>query len=256
LYRYKTQFSLRKWSTVMKKACCSLSLAALCLGIAPVAHATQFPLTAEVTSVEQPHIPLERSLLPFSKKAEGEWGLPTENSSTTANILGLQPNSHHLANAVVRGLLVANRTDEIAYGSPLRARVQDAVRRLRYGDSLAQASVKSKVPQTTLTRLLALGQLPNNVDTVLWGSNTFSPSPSDRLITSHLLANAIVRGLLVANRSGEIGYAAPLSYRVQSIVRILRRGAALTHASHQARVPMPVVDHLLQLGQYNSVQIN
>jgi hypothetical protein len=240
----------------MKKACCSLSLAALCLGIAPAAAAVQFPLAAEVTFADQLHIPLERSLLPVSKKAAGEWGLPTESSTTTANVLDLQPSSHSLANAVVRGLLVANRADEIGYRSALRAQVQDAVRRLRYGDSLAQASLRSRVPQTTLERLLVLGKSPKtDSDNVFWESNT-SASADDRLLTSHLLANAIVRGLLVANRSGEIGYAAPLSYRVQSVVRILRRGVALNHASNRAQVPMPVVDHLLQLGKYNSVEIN
>lgn len=64
----------------------------------------------------------------------------------------------------------------------------------------------------------------------------------------HTLANAIVRGLLVANRTGEIAYADPISYRVQNVVRSLRRGEALDRASKHAGVSYRVVDRLLKLG--------
>ncbi|WP_404783776.1 hypothetical protein [Altericista sp. CCNU0014] len=64
----------------------------------------------------------------------------------------------------------------------------------------------------------------------------------------HSMANAIVRGLLVANRTGEIAYAAPLSYKVQDVVRNLRRGRALNKASRYSGVSSRVVSRLLQLG--------
>lgn len=67
-------------------------------------------------------------------------------------------------------------------------------------------------------------------------------------VDSHTMANAIVRGLLVANRTGEIAYAAPLSYKIQDVVRNLRRGRALNKASHYAGVPNRVVGRLLRLG--------
>ena len=64
----------------------------------------------------------------------------------------------------------------------------------------------------------------------------------------HTLANAIVRGLAVANRTGEVGYRASLSFQVQSVVRLLRRGADLESAIARVGVPPQSVQRLLQLG--------
>jgi hypothetical protein len=68
----------------------------------------------------------------------------------------------------------------------------------------------------------------------------------------HSLANAIVRGLLVANRTREIGYAAPLSYKVQDVVFRLRRGDDLEKASRRGGVSNQVVSRLLKLGTRES----
>jgi hypothetical protein len=82
-------------------------------------------------------------------------------------------------------------------------------------------------------------------------SSAVDPNSGD----PHAMANAIVRGLLVANRTGEIAYAAPLSYRVQDVVRNLRRGRALNKASRYAGVPNRVVGRLLRLG-HREVEFN
>jgi hypothetical protein len=65
--------------------------------------------------------------------------------------------SRVIANIVVRGLLVANRTHEIGFNSPVRARVQDLVRNLRKGLPLATAQKRAKLPESTVKRLLQLG---------------------------------------------------------------------------------------------------
>jgi uncharacterized protein YerC len=70
--------------------------------------------------------------------------------------------------------------------------------------------------------------------------------------TPQQLANAIVRGLTVANRMGEIGYKANLSARVQSVVRSLRRGMDLEKATQSWGVSEKTVKRLLFLGNYQS----
>jgi hypothetical protein len=65
--------------------------------------------------------------------------------------------SRVIANIVVRGLLVANRTHEIGFNSPIRARVQDLVRNLRKGLPLATAQKRAKLPESIVKRLLQLG---------------------------------------------------------------------------------------------------
>jgi hypothetical protein len=65
--------------------------------------------------------------------------------------------SRVIANIVVRGLLVANRTHEIGFNSPVRARVQDLVRNLRKGLPLATAQKRAKLPESIVKRLLQLG---------------------------------------------------------------------------------------------------
>jgi hypothetical protein len=68
----------------------------------------------------------------------------------------------------------------------------------------------------------------------------------------HQLANALVRGLTVANRTGEIGYHANLSARVQSVVRLLRRSMGLEQATqswgiHEKNCETPFVPWKLSI---------
>jgi hypothetical protein len=111
----------------------------------------------------------------------------------------------------------------------------------------------------SLARTEELPLIPLERSLIPWGqerSNLITKAGSNDLIFSHTLANALVRGLVVANRTGEIGYSASLSYKVQDVVRILRHGRPLTLASHRARVPSPVVARLLQLGNYSDRSMN
>uniref|UniRef100_B8HZ04 Uncharacterized protein n=1 Tax=Cyanothece sp. (strain PCC 7425 / ATCC 29141) TaxID=395961 RepID=B8HZ04_CYAP4 len=71
---------------------------------------------------------------------------------------------------------------------------------------------------------------------------------------AHTLANALVRGLAVANRTGEIGYRDDLSFQVQNVVRYLRRGNTLERAVQSTRISRQTVDRLLVLGGYRAGQ--
>jgi hypothetical protein len=213
----------------------------MCLSGVPAAAAIslQFPSTAAMNDAmnamnqELPLIPLEKSLFPITPPAE-----------VNATTLGSAASSHQVANTLVRGLLIANRTREIGYYAPLSYRVQGLVRRLRRGESMTSASERTRVPQSVVTRLLDLGK----AETAL----LLNVPESQGITLAHSLANALVRGLLIANRTGEIGYGAPLSYRVQNVVRRLRRGDPLTLASRRAKVSNTIVDRLLELGKYST----
>jgi hypothetical protein len=96
--------------------------------------------------IERPLIQLEQSLLPAGGLTLGS--VDIQSSST-----------HYLANTLVRGLLVANRTREIGYYAALSYKLQDVVRRLRRGESLEMAGNRSRVSSDTLSRLLKLGKM-------------------------------------------------------------------------------------------------
>ncbi|MGL5064919.1 MAG: hypothetical protein ACRC62_33500 [Microcoleus sp.] len=74
---------------------------------------------------------------------------------------------------------------------------------------------------------------------------TFSSSSSD-------LANSIVRGLAVANRTKEIGYKSTVSAKTQDLVINLRRGDSLDKAITKAGIDRKIVDRLLSLGDKNA----
>ncbi len=115
----------------------------------------------------------------------------------------------------------------------------------------------------SLARTDELPLIPLERSLIPWGHNNpldrshlVTQAGTNNLIFSHTLANALIRGLTVANRTGEIGYVAPLSYKVQDVVRILRRGKPLTLARNRARVPSPVVARLLELGNFSDRNIH
>jgi hypothetical protein len=88
---------------------------------------------------------------------------------------------------------------------------------------------------------------------LLWRNKTSSETSS--LLSSnstHAAANALIRGLLIANRTGEVGYTSRVSYRVQDVVRNLRRGKSIAFASNRCSVSEPVLGRLLQLGKYTA----
>jgi hypothetical protein len=76
----------------------------------------------------------------------------------------------------------------------------------------------------------------------------FPASSAPALASPRQIANTLVRGLTVANRTGEIGYNSTLRYQVQNLVRSLRRGTPLAKATKVAPVPEKTVQRLIQLG--------
>ncbi len=133
--------------SLMRTSSCIALIATMCVGVSPYAAASPLQrsiLTAELSEV--PIIPLEKSLLPQHVYTEANRG------SAGADI-----QSHVLANAVVRGLLVANRTGEIAYAASLSYKVQNVVRNLRRGEALGKASKLAGVSRRVVARLLKLG---------------------------------------------------------------------------------------------------
>lgn len=130
---------------------CIALISAVCVGVSPYTEAnpSQGSILAAETS-EIPIIPLEKSLLPQHLSVE------TNHGGTGADaVTDIQ--THRLANALVRGLLVANRTGEIAYAASLSYKVQNVVRNLRRGEALGKASKLAGVPRRVVARLLKLG---------------------------------------------------------------------------------------------------
>lgn len=67
--------------------------------------------------------------------------------------------------------------------------------------------------------------------------------------TSIEIANALMRGLVVARQKGQINHQTTMWRQVQSAVAWLRRGATKQEAAIQAGVPLKTIDQLLAWGQ-------
>jgi hypothetical protein len=131
----------------MRTILCIALISTLYAGVSSHGHAVSSRnsvLSAKI--VDLPLIPLEKSLIPLRSPVE-----------SIRNISSLPNNNLTQANAIVRGLLVANRTGEIAYAAPLSYKVQDVVRSLRRGNSLGKAQKHGGVPLSVVNRLLKLG---------------------------------------------------------------------------------------------------
>ena len=81
-------------------------------------------------------------------------------------------------------------------------------------------------------------------------SNSFLPLATSLRTTSLTQANALVRGLAIANKMKEIGYTSPISRSVQNIVRRLRRGESLQNAAPKESIQWKTILRLLELGKY------
>jgi hypothetical protein len=121
----------------------------------------------------------------------------------------------------------------------------------------ASATALNSTALNTKSALLACQSEPLPLiplEKSLWPQKSSSiavPTASVHYSSTHAAANALIRGLLVANRTGEIGFSNVLSYRVQDVVRNLRRGRSIALAANRSSVPSPVVDRLLVLGNRN-----
>jgi hypothetical protein len=143
-------------------------------------------------------------------------------------------NSRVQADQIGRGLKAADRMGEIAKYSTTGLAIQKMLQRMRWGDSLAFASQQAGVDRETVIKLLALGgEKPVREDT-------------------NAIANALVRGLSKANAIGEIGYSSRVSYRVQNVVRRLRRGNSLNASTRYSGVSSKFINRLLELGNYRT----
>jgi hypothetical protein len=121
------------------------------------------------------------------------------------------------------------------------------------------ANVLPAAAAGTVSRLLAckaeIPMIPLE-KSLVWTDKSASslvPDSSTAYRSTHAAANALIRGLLVANRTGEIGFSNILSYRVQDVVRNLRRGKSLMFAGDRSSVSTHVLARLLQLGNRNTV---
>jgi hypothetical protein len=81
-------------------------------------------------------------------------------------------------------------------------------------------------------------------------SKSSLPPAASLRSTSLTQANALVRGLAIANRAKEIGYTSSISRSVQNIVRRLRRGESLQNAAPKESIQWKTILRLLQLGKY------
>ncbi len=63
------------------------------------------------------------------------------------------------------------------------------------------------------------------------------------------LANDIAHGLVIAHQKQQIKYGTRMYRRVQTAIRLLRRGAGLEGASRRSGVPRRVLDQLMKWGQ-------
>lgn len=223
----------------MNKAYLMMLVAGLSFSTGTAVQAANLEMDLASETAERPLIQLEETLLPEGIMTLRSPDAESQNLST-----------QEIANALVRGLLVANRTREIGYTHPLSYRVQNVVRRLRWGDPLNVARSRAGIPQITINRLLALGQRTGSDVSMAM----VNPRPATDILESHGFANSIIRGLLVANRTGEIGYNALLSYRVQDVVRRLRRGEPLEVAGNRSRVSTATLTRLMELGQIRSAR--
>jgi hypothetical protein len=70
------------------------------------------------------------------------------------------------------------------------------------------------------------------------------------VLVNHTQANALVRGLTVAAKTGEVGGKSPVASRMQNVILRLRRGEKLTDASKKESIEWKTVMRLLQLGNY------
>jgi hypothetical protein len=80
-------------------------------------------------------------------------------------------------------------------------------------------------------------------------SNATNPKMA-ALLLSHSQANALVRGLTVAGRTGEVGRQSITARKIKVVVSRLRRGEALTVAAKREAVESKTIYRLLQLGNF------
>jgi hypothetical protein len=163
-------------------------------------------------------------------------GATNDSASRLADIAANQ----EFANVLSRGLVVANRVGEVPYRSSTYLKVQNVIRKLRLGENWSQAAQGSGISDTTT--ILNLAQLAYDAD--LDAASVVIKQG----VTTHDLANAISRGLVIADRSGAIRYRSDTYLRVQDVIYRLRLGQNRYFAASRSGVRQDLIEQLLTWG--------
>jgi len=126
------------------------------------------------------------------------------------------------------GLRRAIATNQINPKGKLPSAIQDFLKLLQDGVTPEEASEQTGVKLETIKKLQGI-----------------SGRASDKSLA---LANALIRGLTVANRTGEVGRTSLVSFQVQDLARSLRSGVELEKAIARVQLKRSIVDRLLKLG--------
>lgn len=123
-------------------------------------------------------------------------------------------------------------------------------------ESPAEGKVKSSSPVSEPSKQYAdkpKAQKPTTPKAQKTNSQALNNKTKDASsVNNQGQANALVRGLVVANRQGQITSRSSMNRRVNSVVRSLRKGKDIRIAAQSANVSWSVIEQLLKWGQYES----
>ncbi len=164
---------------------------------------------------------------------------PAPLSDDEASRLAEVATSQQLANVLTRGLVVANRGGDVSYRSSTYLKVQNVIRRLRLGEEWSMAANRSGVSEQLIVEL-AQRAYDADLDAASIAIN--------KGVTTHDIANAIARGLVIADREGEVRYRSHTYLKVQDVIYRLRLGQNRYFAARQSGVQQALIEKLLVLG--------
>ncbi|MGB7412706.1 MAG: hypothetical protein WA902_00720 [Thermosynechococcaceae cyanobacterium] len=164
---------------------------------------------------------------------------PSPLSDDEASRLAEVATSQQLANVLTRGLVVANRDGDLTYRSGTYLKVQNVIRRLRLGEEWSMAANRSGVSEQMI---VALAQQAYDADL------DAASIAINKGVTTHDIANAIARGLVIADREGEVRYRSHTYLKVQDVIHRLRLGQNRHFAARQSGVQQALIEKLLVLG--------
>ncbi|PZD71595.1 hypothetical protein C1752_05029 [Acaryochloris thomasi RCC1774] len=204
---------------------------------APAAAPEGSAPTSVVESAPSTQSPLAASPAPIvtAVPPQPAVGAVNDTASRLADIAANQ----ELANVLSRGLVVANRVGDVPYRSSTYLKVQNVIRRLRLGENWSAAAQGSGISDTTI---VALTQLAYDADLDA-ASVTIKQG-----VTTHDIANAISRGLVIADRSGAVRYRSHTYLKVQDVIHRLRLGQNRHFAASRSGVQQDLIEQLLTWG--------
>lgn len=169
----------------------------------------------------------------------GQQANSSQDAAEDANRLAEIATQQELANVLARGLVVANRAGQVPYRSSRYLRVQNVIRRLRTGENWTTAAQQSGISEGLISNL---AQLAYDADL------DAASVKITKGVTTHDIANAIARGLVIANREGEIRYRSHTYLKVQDVIHRLRLGQNRHYAAQSSGVQQALIEKLLVLG--------